>query len=86
MRVESLLKDIDKEVLKALDKAGTKTKLSLDIKRAKWLTRNSESQKYASLIVWMRSPKVANQIIRQGIALESDIKTVERYNMETRIQ
>ena len=29
---------------------------------------------------------MANQIIRQGIALESDIKTVERYNVETRIQ
>ena len=25
-------------------------------------------------------------MIRQGIALESDIKTVERYNIETRIQ
>ena len=60
VRVESLPKDIDKEVLKALDKAGTKTKLSLDIKRAKWLTRNSESQKYASLVVWIRSPEVAN--------------------------
>ena len=50
------------------------------------MTRNSESQKYASLVVWMRSPEVANQIIRQEIALESDIKTVERYNVETRIQ
>ena len=29
---------------------------------------------------------MVNQIIRKGIALESDIKTVERYNIETRIQ
>ena len=86
VRVKSLLKDIDKEVLKVLDKAGTKIKLSLDIKKAKQLTRNSESQKYAFLVVWIRSPKVANQIIRQGIALKSDIKTVERYNIEIRIQ
>ena len=35
VRVESLLKDIDKEVPKVLDKAGTKIKLSLDIKRVK---------------------------------------------------
>ena len=35
VRVKSLLKDIDKKVLKVLDKAGTKTKLSLDIKRVK---------------------------------------------------
>ena len=37
MRVKSLLKDIDKEVLKVLDKAGTKIKLSLDIKRVKYI-------------------------------------------------
>ena len=35
VRVKSLLKDINKEVLKIIDKAGTKIKLSLDIKRVK---------------------------------------------------
>ena len=35
VRVKSLLKNIDKEVPKVLDKAGTKIKLSLDIKRVK---------------------------------------------------
>ena len=35
VRVKSLLKDIDKEILKVLDKAGTKIKLSLDIKKVK---------------------------------------------------
>ena len=35
VRVKSLLKDIDKEVLKILDKIGTKIKLSLDIRRVK---------------------------------------------------
>ena len=35
VRVKSLLKVIDKEVLEALDIAGTKIKLSLDIKRVK---------------------------------------------------
>ena len=43
MRVKSLLKDIDKEVLKVLNKVGTRIKLSLDIKRVKLLIRNSES-------------------------------------------
>ena len=35
VRVKSLLKDIDKKVLKVLDKVETKIKLSLDIKRIK---------------------------------------------------
>ena len=35
VRIKSLLKDIDKERLKVLSKAGTKIKLSLDIKRVK---------------------------------------------------
>ena len=35
VRVKNLLKDIDKEVLKVLNKVGTKIKLSLNIRRVK---------------------------------------------------
>ena len=86
VRIENLSKNIKNVVSKTLKKTEIKTKLNLNIKRAKWLTKNNENQKYVSLIMWMRSSKMINQMIQQEIVFESNIKTMKRYNVKTRIQ
>ena len=77
---------METEAPKMLERTCAKTHPGLKIDKMECLTKNSKTQTYASLILWVKNGEMANHLIQLGRALESDIKTVEYYDMKCRIK
>ena len=86
IRIKNMLQDIKKKKAKMMKKIDEIMHSRLQIKSVKWLSRNNEKKKYASMITWVRGAEAANKLIQLKMIIESDIKTVKYYEKNCRIK
>lgn len=84
IRVRSMSKDIKKKGAKTMERSCKTMYQDVRIEKIAWLTRESDKKKYASIVMWVNSAETANALIQLGVVHESDIKTVEYYDMRCR--
>lgn len=86
VRVEGMPKDMEKDGAKALTKANNCIHPGVTIDTVEWLTKDSQTKRYASLVARVASAEMTNRLIDEGVCHESDIKTMQFYDTGCRIQ
>jgi len=86
IRVESILKNIEKNNTKILIKINNYIYLKVVIDKTKQLIRNIQIKKYALLVIRIINAKIANKLIDKKIYYKFDIKTMQFYDTSCKIQ
>ena len=86
IRIKSMPQDIKNDGTKVVKKADEVMHSKLQIESVKWLAKDCDKKKYASMIAWMRDAEIANRLIQLKLIMKSNIKIIKYYERDCRVK